>query len=137
MATLMPRYTAFVMIAFFASLGLPGFSAFIGEAFSLVGAFKSPSVNGALPYWMAVCGSVGILLSAAYFLWTLQRMFFGSLSLKGGDVWKTALGRSEYPRNSRPVATGLLALALGVMPSLVFDKINDSVLALVHFAGGR
>ena len=31
----------FVMIAFFASLGLPGFSAFIAEAFTLTGAFKS------------------------------------------------------------------------------------------------
>jgi NADH-quinone oxidoreductase subunit M len=30
-------------------------------------------------------------LGAAYFLWTLQRMFFGKESLKGGAVWKTAL----------------------------------------------
>src|SRR5476651_1003174 len=76
LASIMPRYTAFVMIAFFASLGLPGFSAFIGEAFSLVGAFKSNSINGELPYWMAALASLGILLGASYFLWTLQRMFF-------------------------------------------------------------
>ncbi|HEY0245804.1 MAG TPA: NADH-quinone oxidoreductase subunit M, partial [Mucilaginibacter sp.] len=44
LGSLMPRYTVFIMIAFFASLGLPGFSAFIAEAFSLAGAFKSPSV---------------------------------------------------------------------------------------------
>jgi NADH-quinone oxidoreductase subunit M len=31
------------------------------------------------------------LLSAAYLLWTLQRMFFGAPSFKGGDVWRTAL----------------------------------------------
>src|SRR5690606_23777083 len=36
LALIMPRYTAFIMIAFFASLGLPGFSAFIAEAFSLI-----------------------------------------------------------------------------------------------------
>ncbi|MGZ3926223.1 MAG: NADH-quinone oxidoreductase subunit M, partial [Mucilaginibacter sp.] len=135
LATIMPRYTTFVMIAFFASLGLPGFSAFIGEAFSLVGAFESPSVNAALPYWMAVCGSVGILLSAAYFLWTLQRMFFGSLSLKGGDVWKTALVDLNIRETITLVPLALLTLVLGVMPSLVFDKINVSVLALVHFLG--
>src|ERR1700761_4600215 len=91
LGTLMPQFTVFVMIGFFASLGLPGFSAFIGEAFSLTGAFKSPSVNGLLPYWMAACGSIGILLGAAYFLWTLQRMFFGTVNLKGGAVWQTAL----------------------------------------------
>jgi NADH-quinone oxidoreductase subunit M len=131
----MPRYTTFIMIAFFASLGLPGFSAFMGEAFSLVGAFESPSVNGALPYWMAICGSVGILLSAAYFLWTLQRMFFGSLSLKGGDVWKTALVDLNIRETITLLPLALLTLVLGVMPSLVFDKINDSVLSLIHLLG--
>ena len=133
LGTLMPRYTIFVMIAFFASLGLPGFSAFIGEAFSLVGAFESPSVNGALPYWMAVCGSVGILLSAAYFLWTLQRMFFGTLSLKGGEIWKTALTDLDTREVIALMPLALFALILGIMPSLVFDKVNDSVLALVDY----
>ncbi len=127
LGTLMPRYTIFIMIAFFASLGLPGFSAFIGEAFSLLGAF------GSLPYWMAICGSIGILLSAAYFLWTLQRMFFGTLSLKGGDVWQTALGDVTPRETIVLVSLTILTLGLGIMPSLVFDKINDSVLALISF----
>jgi NADH-quinone oxidoreductase subunit M len=133
LGSLMPRYTAFVMIAFFASLGLPGFSTFIAEAFSLTGAFKSCAVNGLLPHWFAVVGAIGILFSAAYFLWTLQRMFFGTLSLKGGEVWKTAL----TDLNAREMITMapliLMALALGVMPWLVFDKVNDSVLALVQY----
>lgn len=128
LGTLMPKYTAFVMIAFFASLGLPGFSAFIGEAFTLVGAFGSQ-----LPYWMAICGSTGILLSAAYLLWTLQRMFFGTLSLKGGDIWKTALTDLNFREIASLLPLAALALLLGIMPSLVFDKINDSVLALVSF----
>jgi NADH-quinone oxidoreductase subunit M len=78
---------------------------------------------------------VGILLSAAYFLWTLQRMFFGSLSLKGGEVWKTALSDLNFREIASLLPLALLALVLGVMPSLVFDKVNDSVLALVHFLG--
>jgi NADH-quinone oxidoreductase subunit M len=133
LGTLMPKYTVFIMIAFFASLGLPGFSAFIAEAFSLAGAFKSPTVNGFLPYWMAVAGAVGILLSACYFLWTLQRVFFGSVSLKGGEVWKEAM----TDLNTREIITllplAIAVLVLGIMPSLVFSKINDSVLALVQF----
>jgi NADH-quinone oxidoreductase subunit M len=133
LASIMPKYTVFVMIAFFASLGLPGFSAFIGEAFTLVGAFKSSSVNGLLPYWMAVCGSLGILLGAAYFLWTLQRMFFGKLSLKGGSVWRTALTDLNLREKITLAPLALVALALGIMPWLVFDKINDSVLAFVQF----
>jgi NADH-quinone oxidoreductase subunit M len=137
LGTLMPKYTTFVMIAFFASLGIPGLSAFIGEAFSLFGAFKSTTVNGYLPYWMAICGSVGILLGAAYFLWTLQRMFFGTLSLKGGDVWKTALTDLDLREILALLPLALLTLVLGIMPSLVFDKLNDSVLALMHFLGAK
>ncbi|MDB5128388.1 MAG: oxidoreductase, partial [Mucilaginibacter sp.] len=133
LGTLMPRYTVYVMIAFFASLGLPGFSAFVAEAFSLAGAFKSHSVNGLLPYWMAICGSVGILLSAAYFLWTLQRMFFGGVSLKGGDVWKVALTDINFRETATLLPLALIALVLGIMPSLVLGKINDSVLALIAF----
>lgn len=135
LGSLMPRYTVYVMVAFFASLGLPGFSAFVAEAFSLAGAFKSHSVNGLLPYWMAICGSVGILLSAAYFLWTLQRMFFGKLSLKGGEIWKIALTDISLRETLTLLPLALIALGLGLMPSLVFDKINDSVLALVQFIG--
>ncbi|MDB5009431.1 MAG: oxidoreductase, partial [Mucilaginibacter sp.] len=131
--SLMPRYTVFIMIAFFASLGLPGFSAFSAEAFSLAGAFKSPSVNGLLPYWMAALGAVGILFSAAYFLWTLQRVFFGSLALKGSEVWKTALTDLNFREVITLLPLAVAVLALGIMPSLVFEKINDSVLLLVQF----
>ncbi len=132
LASLMPVFTVFIMIAFFASLGLPGFSAFIAEAFSLIGAFTSASVNGLLPSWMAVCGSVGILLSAAYFLWTLQRMFFGETRLSGGESWKTALTDVNFREKTALIPLALFALVLGLLPSLVFDKINDAVLALVH-----
>ena len=129
----MPKYTLFTMIAFFASLGLPGFSAFIGEAFSLTGAFKSASTNGLLPYWLSVCGSLGILLGAAYFLWTLQRLFFGEVNLKGGSVWQTALTDLNLREKLTLIPLAVLVLVLGLMPSLVFSKINDSVLALVSY----
>ncbi len=131
LAGIMPRYTAYMALAFFASLGLPGFSAFIAEAFTIIGAFNSESVNGLLPRWMAIGGSLGILLSAAYFLWTLQRMFFGQIRLKGGGEWEAALTDTN-PRETLVLLSLLaFALLLGVMPALVFDKINASVLALI------
>jgi NADH-quinone oxidoreductase subunit M len=82
---------------------------------------------------MAVGGSVGILLGAAYFLWTMQRMFFGRVNLKGGAVWQTALTDLDFREKATLLPLALVVLALGLMPSLVFDKINDSVLALVQF----
>ncbi|TZF81895.1 NADH-quinone oxidoreductase subunit M [Pedobacter sp. BS3] len=132
LALIMPQYTVFIMIAFFASLGLPGFSAFIAEVFSLIGAFNSQSINGLLPRWMAVGGSVGILLGAAYFLWTLQRMFFGQTRLWGGEEWRTQLTDVSVREKLALVPMAALALVLGVFPSLVFDKINTSVLEFVN-----
>lgn len=132
LATIMPRFTVFVAIAFFASLGLPGFSAFIGEVFVIIGAFNAESVHGLMPRWMAIAGSVGILLSAAYFLWTLQRMFFGQLRLKGGEGWSAALTDASPRETLIMVPMLALALVLGVCPALALDKINASVLALVE-----
>jgi NADH-quinone oxidoreductase subunit M len=132
LSELMPKYTVYVMIAFFASLGLPGFSAFIGEAFSLIGAFTSESVNGLIPRWMAIGGSIGILLSAAYFLWTLQRMFFGETRLMGGEEWKLQLTDINSRETLSLLPLAIMALILGIFPSLAFDKINASVLELIR-----
>lgn len=132
LATVMPRYTVFIAVAFFASLGLPGFSAFIGEVFVIIGAFNAESINGLLPRWMAIAGSLGILLSAVYFLWTLQRMFFGQIRLKGGNVWSAALTDASPRETVIMVPMLALALVLGIYPALALDKINASVLALVE-----
>lgn len=131
LATLMPKYTGYVAIAFFASLGLPGFSAFIGEAFVIIGTFNAESVGTGIPRWMAIAGSLGILLSAAYFLWTLQRMFFGETRLKGGEEWASSLVDLTKREQLILFPTLALALLLGIMPSLIFDNLNSSVLNLV------
>ncbi|MEO5909978.1 MAG: NADH-quinone oxidoreductase subunit M [Pelobium sp.] len=126
LANQMPIFTGFVMIAFFASLGLPGFSAFIAEIFSLIGAFSSQSANGLLPRWMAMISAIGILLGAGYFLWTLQRMFFGTLRLKK-EEWKLKLVDLNFREILTLTPLALLALVLGIMPSLAFDVMNASV----------
>ena len=56
LASHMPAYTGFVAVAFFASLGLPGFSAFIGEAFVIIGSFNAQTIGTGLPRWMAIAG---------------------------------------------------------------------------------
>ena len=126
LANHMPVFTGFVMIAFFASLGLPGFSAFIAESFSLIGAFSSQSLNGLLPRWMAMVAAIGILLGAGYFLWTLQRMFFGTLRLKK-EEWKAQLTDINSREMLVLLPLSALALVLGVMPSLVFDATSTSI----------
>ncbi|MEI6692977.1 MAG: NADH-quinone oxidoreductase subunit M [Chlorobium sp.] len=72
LASYMPVYAAVVTVAWFASLGLPGLSGFISEAFVFVGAFSSETTR-----YIAMVSVLGIVFGAAYLLWSLQRMFLG------------------------------------------------------------
>jgi NADH-quinone oxidoreductase subunit M len=123
----MPYFTALVMIAFFASLGLPGFSGFIGEVFTLLGSFKSQQIA----FGISMLAVGGIVLGAAYFLWALQRMFLGKFWVKEAE-WEAKL------RDLQPMEwlmLGILAfitLLFGIFPSLVFNVTGHSVEAFLR-----
>lgn len=68
----LPVFAALFAITTFSSIGLPGLNGFIGEFLILVGAFKRN-------YLYAALAVVGIILGAAYMLWTYQRIMFGTL----------------------------------------------------------
>lgn len=131
LATKLPHFAVFTSIAFFASLGLPGFSGFIAEITVFIGAFKSEMVNGAIPFWMPIVGAIGLVLVAGYYLWTLQRMFFGQFWVKDKNWLEhlTDLNKREY---LMLVPLVVLILAFGIYPSLLFDLINESVMSFVE-----
>lgn len=117
----MPLYTIAVAIAFFGSLGLPAFSGFIGEFFTLMGGFQSPI----LPFWVSMLAMLGILLSAGYFLWTLQRMFFGKFWVnRGFEAQMLDLDAREM---FMLFSLAALALLFGIFPSIIFDITDESV----------
>jgi NADH-quinone oxidoreductase subunit M len=115
-----PKYTAFVLLAFFAAMGMPGFSAFIGEIMILFGAFASHTQNGLLPAWIPVAATLGIILSASYYVWTIQRMFFGKLLVHENKTFDD-LSQREWVM-LLPLA--ILILLLGVWPQPLLDLIN-------------
>ncbi len=123
LAIRMPKYTSFVVVAFFASLGLPGFSGFIAELFVMLGAFSSYSANSLLPRWMAVAATGGIILAAAYYLWTLQRMYFGNFWSWGGKPWKEALTDIKPREWSMLLPLTILIILFGLFPHLLLDVI--------------
>jgi NADH-quinone oxidoreductase subunit M len=132
LATRMPNYTIVVTVAFFASLGLPGFSGFIAELFVLLGAFHSESSNGLLPRWMAMIAVLGILIGAAYYLWTLQKMFFGKFWIRKMEFEKQLkdLDRREL---LMLIPLILLTLLFGIFPGLLFNSVASSVSNFVDF----
>jgi NADH-quinone oxidoreductase subunit M len=72
-AKVMPRYAFFLMMATFASVGLPGLSGFIGEFTILFGTFM---VNRPL----AIIAAFGIIFGAVYMLSMVRRVIFGPIT---------------------------------------------------------
>ncbi|MBI4548888.1 MAG: NADH-quinone oxidoreductase subunit M [Ignavibacteriae bacterium] len=119
----MPKYAAVMSIAFFAALGLPGLSGFISEAFAFLGAFQSFR-------WITIASTVGIVLTAGYMLWTLQRVFLGTLP----ERWKTLPdinGRELFTL----VPLAVIVIVLGIYPSPAIDLLTSAVNTLVDVVG--
>ena len=69
----MPRLTAVFLIITLSSIGLPSLNGFIGEFLVLLGAFR----------WeprYAVFAATGVILSAVYMLWMVQRVYYGEVT---------------------------------------------------------
>jgi len=75
LARQMPVIVAVFSIAGLASLGLPGTSGFAAEFITFVGSYSSTVVEGIRVY--TLLGVFGIVLTAGYILWMLQRVFYG------------------------------------------------------------
>lgn len=118
----MPVYTTFVLIAFFAALGLPGLCGFIGEIMVLLGAFRSDYVMG----WTAVLAAGGLVLAAGYSIWTIQRMFMGPYAVAvDGNIHD--LTRREIVML---MSLSLFVVVLGLFPQLLVEYINPFARAL-------
>jgi NADH-quinone oxidoreductase subunit M len=122
LASEMPLYTAFVGFAFMASLGLPGLSGFWGEAMTFIGAFPRYRL-------LTILAATGVIVTAAYHLWALQRMFLGKFK----EEWRKnhyleAYGGKFPEINNREIATlaplAALVLILGFWPRPLLSLID-------------
>jgi len=115
LASQMPVYTGITALAFFAGLGLPGFSGFVSEAMCFIGAFPVFKT-------IVVLSTIGILLNAAYFLWAFQRVFFGKLNEKYKDMPEI---------NSLELFTviplAIITLFFGIYPRPYLDLIRSTM----------
>jgi NADH-quinone oxidoreductase subunit M len=119
LANQVPIYTGITAVAFFAALGLPGLSSFISEALVFMGSFKT------FPIY-TIIGATGVVLGAAYILWTLQRIFLGELNPKYANL--TDMSRRELVTL---VPLGIIVIILGVWPMPVLDLISQTLNHLV------
>ena len=113
----MPVYSGLAVAVFFAGLGLPGLCGFIGEVLVTLSSWNYSRV-------LAVISAFTVILTAAYILWAIQRVYLGA-EYKGphGDHLTPMTGRELA------IATPLVFLAIlfGVAPQTLFSYVTPSV----------
>jgi len=115
LASVAPVYLGVTTLGFFAALGLPGMSGFVSEVLVLIGTWQVRPV-------VASCAVIGIIVTAAFLLWTLQRVFLGPLNEKYKD-FPDMNGREMFVM--APLA--FLCVLLGVAPYLLLDWMAPSI----------
>jgi NADH-quinone oxidoreductase subunit M len=118
---LMPLYGGLAIGIFFAGLGLPGLCGFIGEVFVVLSTWNySPA--------LAIIAAAGVILTAGYILWAIQRVFLGA-------EYRGPHPEGITPINAREstVAFALLvfAIVLGVYPGFMLNVMHQSMNSLV------
>jgi NADH-quinone oxidoreductase subunit M len=122
----MPLYGGISAIIFFAALGLPGLCGFVGEFMVILATwnFTTP----AFPYAgrvFAVLSALTVVITAAYILWTLQRVYLG-----------TNAAYKDYKDITMRellciIPLVVLAVLLGVVPMLLLSWMEPHVTGLV------
>ncbi len=118
LASVMPIYTGFVTIAFFAALGLPGFSAFISEVLVLLGTWQYSKP-------LAIIAASAVVLTAGYMLWMLQRVWLGPVNEK-----YAGLPDMNWREIVTLVPLTVIVIVLGVYPHAVLDLFGPTLVAL-------
>jgi NADH-quinone oxidoreductase subunit M len=119
----MPIYGGILILAALASLGLPGLAGFVAEFPIFMGTFGI--------YKLFAClGVIGIIVTAGYFLWMIQRMLLGPLNETWADLYDmdTREKVSLYP-------LAALTVIIGIIPMWLLNPINSamtSMLARIH-----
>ena len=121
LARQIPLLATFLLILGLASIGLPGTNGFVGEFLILLGAFKASWVYGAIAV-------LGVILSAAYFLWYYERAMLGPLTKE------IILVIPDLRAPELVIATSLCVMIfwIGLYPSPFLRMMNGSVQALVE-----
>ena len=121
----MPMVAAAVLVAGLASLGLPGLSGFVSELLVFLGAFQAYA-------WPTALAVLGIVLTAGYILWMIERTFFGVRRERYSQIRDASFVEA--------VPLGLLMisiLVIGVYPSLLTDVFESGLEPMVAvFNGG-
>ena len=119
----MPLFVCFFMFFMFSNISFPGTSSFVGEFLVLLGLFQINIV-------ISFISTFGVILTAAYSIWLLNRVSFGNINLIYFTVFQDLSRREFYI----VITFTIIIMIMGIFPYLFFDLIHFSVLNLLeHF----
>lgn len=121
LAVLMPLFVLTFVFFSMANIAFPGTSSFIGEFLLLAGAMQANTSATLL-------GSLGMVLSAAYSLWLLNRLSFGGLNLTYIRQFSDMSKREFFV--FLPLILG--TVVMGIYPEMFLQPIHVSVEALLQ-----
>ncbi len=116
-AAKMPQMTTLFVITTLALIGLPSLGNFVGEFLILSGSFQTHA-------YIASVATLGVILSAAYMLWMVQRVFYGAPSTNIPTLTPTDMNWRERAAVWPTVA---MMIALGVASVFWMRAIDASV----------
>ena len=119
LASRMPVLATAFLVTGLASLGLPGTSGFVSEILIFLGTFPVWS-------WHTALAAFGIVITAGYILWMVQRVLFGPPK----DRFSSA--RDVSPMEMVPIFVLIVAvLAVGIYPAFIVDAFASGVAPIV------
>ncbi len=116
LAPRMPFIATVMVVAGLASLGLPSLAGFVSEVTVFLGTFNRHEA-------MTVLGVIGILLTAGYILWTIQRVFWGEATPR----WEGLGDAVAWWERGSLLAMVLVIVLIGVYPAVLLDLIETGV----------
>ncbi|MFX0015159.1 MAG: NuoM family protein [Promethearchaeota archaeon] len=109
----MPVTSGVMVFGSFASAGLPGLAGFWSELLAFIALFNWSEFGRAL----ALIGVLGIIFTAAYYLWMLQRTVFGDVNPELEHAHEV----SHWSQYAVFVFLCFFTLLLGILPALLLD----------------
>ena len=117
LARRMPVIVAVFTVAGLASLGLPGTAGFAAEFLTFLGCFDSTAVSGIRVY--TIIGILGVVLTAGYILWMLERAFYREPKPEYEHVED-----ADTVQKLSAFALVLVIMLVGIYPKILTDVIS-------------
>jgi NADH-quinone oxidoreductase subunit M len=124
LARQMPIIAVVFSIAGLGALGLPTTSGFAAEFLVFLGSFTSTIVAGIQVY--TILAVLGIVVTAGYILWMLQRVFYGPVLEQFNGVADADVMEKVYM-----VTFIAVIMLVGIYPAILTDVIKLGVLPMV------